>query len=216
MLRLLFSILVVFFASLSEAQIARLGEPIFSGTGCPAGSASASLSPDSAQIAILFDAFSISHQANDPQAAQIRLSCKIQIPVELPYGYMMDVMKLDYRGFYAIEDKRNQFSLITTGLRVVLARGYISGAPQTTYVNGPVNSNYLITHTLPKQARSECGRPFTLEFSVDMTLQGPRMRAAHLPIVGDVMAALDSLDGGISPGAGAYVGVALQRCRPVN
>jgi Domain of unknown function (DUF4360) len=84
----------------AEAQI-RLGQPAYGGTGCPAGTASVSITDDQSILSILFDAFVA--QAPSPQGAAFdRKSCNLRIPVSVGPGYQVALVAFDYRGFAAI------------------------------------------------------------------------------------------------------------------
>jgi hypothetical protein len=52
----------------------------YGGSGCPAQSASVSVSPDGQELSILFDKFSA--LGNDP--SQSRKSCNLSIPISVP------------------------------------------------------------------------------------------------------------------------------------
>ena len=195
----------------AHSQVARLGSPVLAGTGCPQGSVSVALTEDASTISILFSSFTTSHSAASGRSvSQIALSCRIQIPVEVPAGYAMDLMKLEYRGFYAVPTRSNLFTLETKALSV---GKYMIHPPQVTRVPGPIASDYQIVHNLHRPMRSACGQPFVLDFTINMSVQGPPGRGWIRPLEGDAMASLDSLDStGNSDGAGAYLGVALKPC----
>jgi hypothetical protein len=96
----LLSYLVVL-AAASPAALAddiALGYPSYAGTGCPAGSASASLSPDAKTLSVLFDSFTA--EAGNTTGRQIdRKNCQISIPVHIPNGISVSLIGVDYRGF---------------------------------------------------------------------------------------------------------------------
>lgn len=78
-----------------------LGEPGYGGTGCPAGSASVTLSPDLKSLSILFDEFIV--EAGNAVGKNLgRKSCNIAIPVHVPGGMTVSVLKVDYRGFLSL------------------------------------------------------------------------------------------------------------------
>lgn len=88
--------------SQAEAQSGlRLGEPSYGGTGCPAGSASVTLSPGQDAISILFDNF-VAEAGNTTGRRLDRKACSISIPVQVPSGYSVAVFQTDYRGFNLI------------------------------------------------------------------------------------------------------------------
>ncbi len=78
-----------------------LGLPGYGGTGCPAGSASVTLSPDLKSLSILFDEFSVVAGGLDGKSLD-RKSCNIAIPVHVPSGMSVSIIKTDFRGFVSI------------------------------------------------------------------------------------------------------------------
>lgn len=84
----------------AEAQI-RLGVPAYGGTGCPAGTASVSLTDDQSILSVLFDSFVV--QAPTAMNANFdRKSCNLRIPVSVGPGFQVALIAFDYRGFAAI------------------------------------------------------------------------------------------------------------------
>ncbi len=88
-------------AQLAWAQLlpgVRLGNPSYGGTGCPAGTASVSLSPDQDEISIMFDQFVA--EAGNPTGRRVdRKACDLSIPIHIPQGYSATVVQTDFRGF---------------------------------------------------------------------------------------------------------------------
>jgi Domain of unknown function (DUF4360) len=84
----------------SQAQVS-LGQPAYGGTGCPAGSASATLTDDGSVLSILFDSFVA--EAGSTTARRIdRKNCNLRIPVNVGQGYQVALLAFDYRGYAAI------------------------------------------------------------------------------------------------------------------
>ena len=84
----------------AQAQI-RLGVPAYGGTGCPAGTASVSLTDDQSILSVLFDSFVA--QAPTVQGAPFdRKACNLRIPVSVGPGFQVALIAFDYRGFAAI------------------------------------------------------------------------------------------------------------------
>ncbi|WP_373542555.1 DUF4360 domain-containing protein [Chamaesiphon sp.] len=69
----------------------------YGGNGCPAQSASVSVSPDGQELSILFDKFIA--MGND--ASQSRKSCNLSIPIKVPQGFQISLYDADYRGYVA-------------------------------------------------------------------------------------------------------------------
>ncbi len=77
--------------------------PVFSGSGCPAGSVSVAFAPDYSEVSVLFDRFTVeAGGAGLPKKAS--KDCRIQIPVEVPRGTQVAFARIDYRGFYDLPD----------------------------------------------------------------------------------------------------------------
>jgi hypothetical protein len=82
------------FASSNKVEI--LGAS-YGGSGCPAQSASVSVSPDGQELSVLFDKFI----ALGNNASQSRKSCNMSIPIQVPQGYQISLYDADYRGYVA-------------------------------------------------------------------------------------------------------------------
>lgn len=79
-------------SSSSFAASITLGQPNYGGSGCPAGSASATVSPDGQELSILFDKF---------VAKNGRKNCGLVIPIKVPNGFQVAIYTMDYRGYVA-------------------------------------------------------------------------------------------------------------------
>ncbi len=66
----------------------------YGGNGCPAGSASVTVSPNGQELSILFDKFSTNR-------ATQRVSCNLTIPIKVPQGFQVSLYDADYRGYVA-------------------------------------------------------------------------------------------------------------------
>ncbi len=76
----------------------RLGTPSYMGTGCPLGTVSTSLSPDARSLSILFGAFQAQAGGSSGNTVD-RKACNVSIPVNVPSGFSVSVIKIDYRGY---------------------------------------------------------------------------------------------------------------------
>ena len=163
---------MLFFATafvLAQGALAdglRLGQPGYGGTGCPAGSASATLSPDQTSLSILFDAFTVESGGNTQRIVD-RKSCNIAIPVQVPQGYSVSVFTVDYRGF----------NFLPYGARSALnAEYFFAGQPgprTVRYFYGSLNSDYLFRNTLTNEqiVWSPCGASTNLRVNASMMVQ---------------------------------------------
>ncbi len=142
----------------------RLGVPGYGGTGCPAGSASVTLSPDQKALTLIFDQF----------AAQVdrykkldRKSCNIAIPVHVPQGYSISIITADYRGYVTLPvGAQARFSA------EYFFAGQRGPRAERTFV-GYQDTDYLITNNLGIEALvwSPCGADVNLRVNSAMALR---------------------------------------------
>ena len=90
--------LVAGLTTFAHADDIALGQPGLGGTGCPAGTASATLSPDLKSLSILFDQYQVEAGGTTGKSFD-RKSCNIAIPVHVPQGLSISVLAIDYRGY---------------------------------------------------------------------------------------------------------------------
>ncbi len=167
--------------SVALADDVRLGQPEYGGTGCPAGSASVALSPDSKAISILFDQYVV--EAGGAKSFD-RKNCNIAIPVHVPSGYSVSVMAIDYRGFVGLP----------AGARASLNVNYFL-AGQGRGINtsksffGASSSNYVKSDQLGIEAIvwSGCGADTILRANTSMLVQSNQRKE-------QAMATVDSAD----------------------
>lgn len=67
----------------------------YGGNGCPAGTASVTVSPDGQELSILFDEFI----ADGTNVRESRKSCNLTIPIKVPQGFQISFYDADYRGY---------------------------------------------------------------------------------------------------------------------
>jgi hypothetical protein len=155
--------IAVFSTSAAHADGIALGTPAYAGTGCPAGTVAASLSTDQSQLSILFDQFSAEAGGSSGRTID-RKSCNLAIPVHVPQGLSVSLIKVDYRGFNAIPSGgRSQFNVeyFFAGSR---------GPSFTRVFTGPQANNYELTNNLIAQAAvwSPCGQDVILRTNANI------------------------------------------------
>ncbi len=85
---------------LADLNDIQLGDPAYGGTGCPAGTASSTLSHDKKSLSIIFDEFVV--EAGGANRTIERKSCNIAIPVHVPQGWSFSIIDVDYRGYVSL------------------------------------------------------------------------------------------------------------------
>ena len=158
-----------------------LGEPGYGGTGCPAGTVSVTLSPDAKSLSLLFDQYQVAVGGQTGKSFD-RKSCNIAIPVHVPQGLSVSVLKIDFRGFNQLpQSATSQFNVeyFFAGTR---------GPSFKRVFRGPIAEDYLINNNLAVEAIvwSGCGADVNLRTNSSMRVQTVGNREA--------MASIDSED----------------------
>lgn len=180
----------------SFADTIQLGYPTTGGNGCPAGSASASVSPDGSALSIIFDQFVT--EAGPASGRTIdRKSCNIAVPVHVPNGYSVSIIAVDYRGFV---------SLPSGAQAQMNAEYFFAGAQGPRFVQsfrGRTDQNYTLTNRLGVQAMvwSPCGADVNLRVNASMMVRNSGYQ--------DAMATVDSADFN----AGIVYQIQMRSCR---
>jgi hypothetical protein len=159
-----------------------MGQPITGGSGCPAGTASAVLSPDGKNLSILFDQYQA--QAGGPGGQRFdRKSCSIAIPVHVPQGFAVSILAIDYRGFNALPaGAQSAFNV-----EYFFAGSQGPGFTKSYY--GPLNEDYLFHNDVVAQSVvwSACGADVNLRTETSIYV-------ATDPQLDQAMATVDSAD----------------------
>ncbi|MFI9237301.1 DUF4360 domain-containing protein [Streptomyces sp. NPDC053079] len=160
------------------------------GSGCPAGTANVSVSPDNTAFTVSYSNY-IAQVGVGSKPTDFRKNCQLSLNVHVPQGFTYAIAQADYRGFAHLEKG-------ATGLE--RANYYFQGMSQTAYVNhhftGPVNDNWQTTDTTEIEALiyAPCGamRYFNVntELRVDAGTSDPTKTTSFV--------AMDSTDSSIS------------------
>lgn len=180
----------------AEAQIS-LGQPAYGGTGCPAGSASATLTPDGSILSVLFD--QLFAEAGNTTGRRIdRKNCSLRIPVNVANGYQVALLAFDYRGFAAVP---NGGTAVLDASYAYIGQPYPVRFSKT--FRGGYNSNYSVKNELISTTLtwSPCGRQIMLEANVSARATAPSNMQ-------QTMIAVDSVD----VQAGILYSVQFRRC----
>jgi Domain of unknown function (DUF4360) len=132
----------------------------YGGSGCPAQSASVSVSPDGQELSVLFDKFSA--LGSDPN--QSRKSCNLSIPIKVPQGFQISLYDADYRGYVAPATKGTlRAEYFFAGNRGPVFQRTFSG-----------ESNYNVRDSLATVADvwSACGDSTNMRVNASMAARG--------------------------------------------
>ena len=158
-----------------------LGEPGYAGSGCPAGSASAVLSPDKKTLSVLFDEY-VAEAGGSTGKTIDRKSCNLAIPVHVPQGLSISLLKVDYRGYTYLPKRSmarfnvNYFFAGARGPRL----GKTFNARRST-----IDDEYTYTNKLIATAWtwSPCGRDVNLRINSSMMVRNSNRRSEALATV---------------------------------
>ncbi len=173
--------------SAQAADEIRLGYPGYGGNGCPAGSASVTMSPDQTQLSILFDQYMVEAGGSTGKTLD-RKSCNIAIPVTVPQGWSISLFQVDYRGFNSLP----------AGARSQMNAEYFfagsRGLRYTSTFRGPQAQDYMVSDAMLAEAVvwSACGAQTNLRVNTSILVQTNARREQALATVdsADVQAGL--------------------------
>jgi len=154
---------MVLASSAANADDISLGLPGYGGDGCPAGSVSATLSPDQRALSLLFDQYQVNAGGTSGLAFD-RKSCNVAIPVHVPQGRSVSILAVDYRGYNNLPaGAASQFNV-----EYFFAGG--RGPSFRKNFMGPLDSDYTISNQLVADALvwSGCGVDVNLRTNSSM------------------------------------------------
>ena len=178
---LLFATLVLSAPALATHNDISLGEPGYGGTGCPDGTVSVTLSPDQKSLSLLFDQYQVEVGGETGKSFD-RKSCNIAIPVHVPQGLSVSILKIDFRGFNHLPN------YATSEFNVEYFFAGTRGPAFRRTFKGPLDEDYLINNELKAEAIvwSGCGDDVNLRTNSSMRVKTSSNREA--------MASIDSED----------------------
>ncbi|MDH5580881.1 MAG: DUF4360 domain-containing protein [Bdellovibrionales bacterium] len=170
-------ILLLFLSFAVYADDIFLGVPGYGGNGCPAGSASVTLSPDAKSLSIIFDEFITETNRRKPID---RKSCNLAIPVHVPQGLSVSIIDIDYRGFVSLPSR--SFARIKSEYFFAGSKGPIL----RKLFKGKVEKDFLLSASLAMSSLvwSACGEDVNLRVNTSLFLKSKK----------EALAALDSVD----------------------
>ncbi|BBH52185.1 DUF4360 domain-containing protein [Fluviispira sanaruensis] len=139
--------------------------PSYGGTGCPAGTARAAVSPDLGSFTMIFDEYVVEALGSNSTS---RKNCQILVNFDFPQGWSYSLVRLDYRGFYSL-------SAGATAKQQSLY--YFQGSLQQgrlfTMFTGPAQGDYTISDTLGINdlVWSPCGEKRALNINSSLLAQ---------------------------------------------
>jgi hypothetical protein len=185
------------FSQFSFSSDIELGRPGYGGNGCPAGSASAVLSPDRKSLSILFDEFAVEAGGRYGRTLA-RKSCNLAIPVRVPNGLSVSIIDIDYRGYNYLPRGANatfNAEYFFAGRRGPRYRKVFRGYTDAEYhIENPI--------AVASMVWSRCGEDVNLRVNASMRVRNRNRRE-------EAVSTVDSADFR----AGIIYRLAFRRCR---
>jgi hypothetical protein len=172
--------------AMAYADDIQLMEPSYGGTGCPQGTVGAALSPDNKALSIVFDSFMAEAGKSSGKSID-RKSCNLIVPIHIPTGLSVSILKVDYRGYvFAPKGTQAKFN-VEYFLKSFGSQS--SGPKDAKTFNGLYDDEYMITNNLGLSAVvwSACGEDVNLRINSSMMAKTNAKKD-------DVLATVDSTD----------------------
>jgi hypothetical protein len=134
------------------------------GSGCPAGTASVTVSPDNTAFTVTYSSY-MAQVGVGALATDFRKNCQLGVQVHVPSGFTYAVTEADYRGFANIEHGASA---------VERANYYFQGTAPTAYVQhpivGPFSDDWEFTDTadLVSLSWAPCGEERLLNINTEL------------------------------------------------
>jgi len=186
MKNLLLGTIISLLSAVASADDIALMEPSYGGNGCPQGTVGAALSPDQKVLSIAFDEFYVEAGKSVNKTLQ-RKSCNLIVPIHIPQGLSLSIIKVDYRGYvYAPKGASATFNVEY----FLKSLGSSNTGPKVTKTfNGPKDQDYLVSHDLGLAATvwSKCGEDVNMRINTSIQAKTNTKKE-------DVLATVDSVD----------------------
>lgn len=164
-------------AAMADLNDIELGVPGYGGNGCPANTASVTLSDDKKSLSLIFDQFIT--EAGGMNKKIERKTCNIAIPVHVPQGMSVSVINVDYRGYV---------SLPTQATARLTAEYFLAGSVGPRFdktFTGRTDTDYTFKNDIGIQAQvwSPCGADTILRVNAAMLVRTNRYNDEALATV---------------------------------
>ncbi len=173
------------------AQSYSIGQPMMKGTGCPTGSVSAIVSPDGAELSLLFDSFAVEGRQGPNPFENLKKSCQFRIPISIPQGYNLEALQMDYRGFGNLLNGNR--AIIMTAGPLVNKSAFLQPDSSVRVNLDNVVDNFTITQPIQQNFSNVCQGQKYIDFNTTVQVMGPQASAPQT-LSQDSSVVIDSAD----------------------
>lgn len=174
----------------------------FAGEACPPESSDVVLSPDGETLSVLFGKF-VAEAGGNTGKENVRVSCELSVPIDIPKGQRLAVYELDYRGYHLLPKQAK------ATLDVEYDFGKHKSPKFKKNFHGQKDEEFFLSDQFKVADRkwSAC-EDRTIDLSVRATLSLDAKNQKDLAIV-----SVDTVDGGQQQKGGLIYKLQFQPCR---
>ena len=157
------------------APALKLGKPAYGGPGCPAGTASASVTGGGTQLTVKFSQYQVAAGGSSGKSFD-RKACSLSIPVTVPAGYSVAVVAVDFAGYTNLSSGTSA----TFKLEEFLPGG--TGPVFSSDIKGPKKGKFTATSQAAATIWSACGTSVTMRTNTSLIVKSSGGKAASASI----------------------------------
>lgn len=175
----------------------KLKNPSANGNGCPAGTFAAALTEDKKTLSVAFDNYLV--EANGAAGVKRDIKqCSVTMPMEIPAGMQVMIVKVDYRGFNSIsKGARTRYVTMYTFVDAETNKQIGRRVRRKMDFNGPLEAEYTLSSDVSSQpVWSKCGKNLNLRIDT--------RAAAASNKKGSAMGTIDTIDASVGGDNVAY------------
>jgi len=156
------------------------------GSGCPAGTATASAKSDNTAFTVSYDNF-LAQAGGSANATDSRKNCQINLLVRVPQGFTFAIAKAEYQGHAALQAG-------ASGLQ--LAHYYFTGqsanAESSHSFDGPLSATWRAVDTASALIYAPCGAATNLNINAELRVDAGKSSSDKASVM-----AMDSTRGSV-------------------
>lgn len=157
------------------APAIKLGKPAYGGPGCPAGTASASVTGGGTQLTVKFSQYQVAAGGSTGKSFD-RKACSLSIPVTVPAGYSVAVIAVDFTGYTNLPSGTSA----TFRLEEFLPGG--QGPVFSSDIKGPKKGKFSASSQAAATIWSACGTSTTMRTNTSLLVRSSGGKAASASI----------------------------------
>jgi len=157
------------------APALKLGKPAYGGPGCPAGTASASVTGGGTQLTVKFSQYQVAAGGSTGKSFD-RKACSLSIPVSVPAGYSVAVVSVDLSGY------TNLPSGATASFRLEEFLPGGKGPVFSSDIKGPKKGKFTASANAAATVWSACGTSVTMRTNTSLMVKASGGKAASASI----------------------------------